>query len=170
MLRGGTDTWIAGTYDPDLNTTYWGVAQAKPWMRASRKTYGASVLYSNVDAGARSRYRQAQMVLPAYPGESLDLDEVFERVLIDHGDQKTLMTIGKHGILWKLDRVNGKFLAAKETLFQNVFTKIDPKTGAGHLSPGHRRPEDQRVDRRPAPARKAAMTGRPPATTSPTIS
>jgi len=31
------------------------------------------------------------------PGESLDLDEVFERVLIDHGEQKTLMTIGKAG-------------------------------------------------------------------------
>ena len=45
--RAGADTWIAGTYDPDLNTTYWGVAQAKPWMRASRKTYGASALYSN---------------------------------------------------------------------------------------------------------------------------
>ena len=28
------------------------------------------------------------------PGETFDLDEVFERVLIDHGAQKTLMTIG----------------------------------------------------------------------------
>ena len=40
-----------------------------------------------------------------------------------------LMTIGKDGVLWKLDRANGKFLGAKETLFQNVFSKIDPKTG-----------------------------------------
>ena len=55
---------------------------------------------------------------------------MFERVLIDHGDQKTVMTIGKPGILWKLDRVTGKFLAAKETIFQNVFAKIDHKTGA----------------------------------------
>ena len=64
------------------------------------------------------------------PGESLDLDEVFERVLIDHGDQKTLMTIGKAGILWKLDRSTGKFLDYKETVLQNVFVHIDPKTGA----------------------------------------
>ena len=41
LLRGGGDTWIAGTYDPELNTTYWGVAQAKPWFRASRKTGNA---------------------------------------------------------------------------------------------------------------------------------
>ena len=37
---------------------------------------------------------------------------MFERVLIDHGDQKTLMTTGKAGILWKLDRVTGKFIDA----------------------------------------------------------
>ena len=35
-LRIGGETWIAGSYDPDLDLTYWGVAQAKPWMRASR--------------------------------------------------------------------------------------------------------------------------------------
>ena len=46
---------------------------------------------------------------------SLDLDEVYERVLINHGDQKTLMTIGKAGILWKLDRVTGKFIDANGT-------------------------------------------------------
>src|SRR6266850_6358104 len=40
MLRAGGDTWITGTYDPELNLTYWGVAQAKPWMQASRGTSG----------------------------------------------------------------------------------------------------------------------------------
>jgi alcohol dehydrogenase (cytochrome c) len=25
-----------GSYDPDLKLTYWGIAQAKPWMPASR--------------------------------------------------------------------------------------------------------------------------------------
>ena len=68
LLRGGGDTWIAGTYDPDLNTTYWGVAQTKPWFRASRKTYGAATLYSVIHAGARSRHRQAEMVFPACAG------------------------------------------------------------------------------------------------------
>ena len=129
-LRAGTDTWIAGTYDPELNTTYWGVAQAKPWMRASRKTYGASVLYSNSTLALDPDSGKLKWYFQHIPGELLDLDEAFERVLIDHGDQKTLMTIGKDGVLWKLDRVTGKFLGEKETLFQNVFSKIDPKTGA----------------------------------------
>ena len=24
MFRGGGETWITGSYDPDLNLTYWG--------------------------------------------------------------------------------------------------------------------------------------------------
>jgi len=50
-------------------------------------------------------------------------------LLIDIDDQKTAFTIGKAGILWKLDRRTGTFLEAKETLFQNVFSGFDPKTG-----------------------------------------
>ena len=63
------------------------------------------------------------------PAEALDLDEVFERVLIDRGDDKLVFSIGKHGILWKHDRVSGKFVDFKETIFQNAFTNIDKKTG-----------------------------------------
>ena len=130
LLRGGGDTWIAGTYDPDLNTTYWGVAQTKPWMRASRKSGNAATLYSSSTLALDPDTGKLKWYFQHAPGESLDLDEVFERVLIDHGEQKTLMTIGKPGILWKLDRVSGKFLDAKQTIFQNVFSSLDPKTGA----------------------------------------
>ena len=63
------------------------------------------------------------------PGEALDLDEVFEKVLIDVEGRKLLFTIGKHGILWKLDRETGEFVDFKETVFQNVFDHIDPVTG-----------------------------------------
>ena len=130
LLRGGGDTWIAGTYDPDLNTTYWGVAQTKPWMRASRKSGNAATLYSSSTLALDPDTGKLKWYFQHAPGESLDLDEVFERVLIDHGEQKTVMTIGKPGILWKLDRVTGKFLDAKQTLFQNVFSNVDPATGA----------------------------------------
>ena len=39
-VRAGGETWTTGSYDPDLNLTYRGVAQAKPWMQASRGTGG----------------------------------------------------------------------------------------------------------------------------------
>jgi alcohol dehydrogenase (cytochrome c) len=133
LYRAGGETWIAGTYDPELNLTYWGVAQAKPWMRASRGTGNGAALYTSTTLALDPDTGKLKWFHSHAPGESLDLDEVFERVLIDHpsvhGTAKTVMTIGKAGILWKLDRTNGKFLGYRETVLQNVFTHIDPKTG-----------------------------------------
>ncbi len=129
LYRAGGEAWIAGTYDPELNLTFWGVAQAKPWMRASRGTASAAALYTSTTVALDPDTGKLKWYYSHAPGESLDLDEVFERVLIDHGTQKTVMTIGKVGILWKLDRNSGKFLDYKETVLQNVFTHIDPTTG-----------------------------------------
>ena len=130
-LRGGVDVWITGSYDPELDLTYWGTAQAKPWVAASRgltandaTLYANSTLALDPDDGAIVWYRQH------VPGETLDLDEAFEQMLVDVGAEKLLFTIGKHGILWKLDRETGAFRALKETVFQNVFDTIDPTTGA----------------------------------------
>jgi alcohol dehydrogenase (cytochrome c) len=126
--RAGGEMWITGSYDPTLNLTYWGTAQAKPWMTLTRGTegdglYANSTIAINVDDGKMKWYYQHA------PGEALDLDVVFERVLVDIGPQKLVFTIGKDGILWKLDRTNGKYLGHKETVFQNVWVKFDPKTG-----------------------------------------
>ena len=129
-FRQGGETWIVGSADLDLNLTYWGIAQAKPWMPASRGTsvfdkglYSASTVALDIDTGKLAWHYQH------VPGESFDLDEVFERVLVDNGPDKFVFSIGKSGILWKLDRRNGKFLGAKETVFQNVYDRIDPQTG-----------------------------------------
>jgi alcohol dehydrogenase (cytochrome c) len=134
-MRAGGETWIAGTYDPESNTTYWGTAQSKPWMQASRRSGTASTLYANSTLALDADTGKLKWHFSHAPGETFDLDEVFERVLIDHGDQKTLMTIGKVGILWKLDRTTGKFLDAKQTVFQNVYDGIDMKTGRVSFRP-----------------------------------
>ena len=167
MRARARETWIAGTYDPDLNTTYWGTAQAKPWMRASAAAATASTLYANSTLALDPDTGKLKWYFSHAPGESFDLDEVFERVLIDHGDQKTLMTIGKAGILWKLDRVTGKFIDAKETVFQNVCDKHRSQDRA----PSYRKDILDAEDRpwlSSCPGPQAAMTGRRPAMTSQT--
>src|SRR5579862_213677 len=128
--RAGAETWLAGSYDPELNLTYWGVAQSKPWNFLSRKLtpfdktlYANSTVALNADTGKLVWYFQHA------PGESFDLDEVFERVLIDVGDQKISLNAGKAGILWKLDRKTGQYLGSKEMVKQTVWDHIDPKTG-----------------------------------------
>ncbi len=128
LFRTGGDTWITGSYDPTLDLTYWGVAQAKPWMRASRGT-GDKALYTSSTLALRPEDGKLVWYFQHIPGESFDMDEVFERILVDVGDQKLLFTAGKAGILWKLDRKTGKFLGYKNMVFQNVFDRIDKTTG-----------------------------------------
>ena len=70
-LRAGGETWITGSYDPDLNLTYWGVAQAKPWVPASRgMTAFDQALYTNSTLALRVDRRHAGLALPAHPGRS----------------------------------------------------------------------------------------------------
>lgn len=126
--RSGADAWIAGTYDPQLNLAFWGTGQAKGSSRDQRGPNG-DALYSNTTLAIDPDTGTLKWYFQNAPGETLDLDEVFERVLIDHGQQKTVMTVGKSGLMWKLDRVTGKFLDVKETVFQNVWASIDMKTG-----------------------------------------
>ena len=131
IFRKGGETWITGSYDPELNLTYWGTAQAKPWVPVSRHTsifdgglYTNSTVAVNVETGELEWYFQH------VPGEALDLDEVFERVLVNRDGRRLVLSIGKHGILWKNDRETGEFLGFTETVFQNAFTNIDRETGA----------------------------------------
>lgn len=130
-LRGGADVWIPGSWDPDLGLVYFGTAQAKPWVAASRglstsdsTLYANSTLALDVDDGHIVWYRQH------IPGETLDLDEAFEQVLVDIDGQPLHLSIGKSGILWKLDRRDGSFLGLAETIYQNVYARVDRETGA----------------------------------------
>jgi alcohol dehydrogenase (cytochrome c) len=130
LFRAGGETWITGSYDPDLNLTYWGTAQAKPWMPVSRGMYTldkglytSSTLALDADTGKLAWHFQHA------PGEALDLDIVFERVLVDSGGQNFVFTVGKDAVIWKLDRKTGKYLGHKEGTFQNVWESFDQKTG-----------------------------------------
>jgi alcohol dehydrogenase (cytochrome c) len=129
-FRAGVDTWITGSYDPDLKTTYWGTAQQKPWVPVSRHLTIEDVgLYSNSTVAVDVDTGELNWHFQHVPAEALDLDEVFERVLVNRGDDKFVFSLGKYGILWKNDRVTGEFLDYTETVFQNAFTNIDPDTG-----------------------------------------
>jgi alcohol dehydrogenase (cytochrome c) len=130
LYRAGGETWITGSYDPELNLTYWGTAQAKPWMPASRGMNTRDVgLYTNSTVALDASTGRLAWHYAHAPGEALDLDVVFERVLVDAGDEKWVFSAGKDGVLWKHDRRNGRYLGHVETLFQNVWASFDRETG-----------------------------------------
>jgi alcohol dehydrogenase (cytochrome c) len=129
-LRGGADNWIAGSYDPDLKLYFLGTAQAKPWVAASRgMTARDAALYTVSTLALEPKTGKIRWYYQHIPGETLDMENGFERVLVDLDGQKLLFTVGKDGILWKLDRRNGKFIDFAETMPQNIFKPLDHRTG-----------------------------------------
>jgi alcohol dehydrogenase (cytochrome c) len=129
-LRAGSDSWIPGSYDSQLNLFYIGTSQAKPWVAASRgMTAKDAALYSNSTLALDPKTGKIVWYFQHVPGESLDMDVVFERVLIDVGQDKVVLTAGKDGLLWKLDRRTGKYVDVTETVHQDVFDHIDRKKG-----------------------------------------
>jgi len=130
IFRAGGETWITGSYDPELKLTYWGTAQQKPWVPVSRHlTIDDVGLFTNSTVAVSTDTGELDWFFQHVPAEALDLDEVFERILVNRGDEKLVFSLGKYGILWKNDRVSGEFQAYKETVFQNAFTDIDDETG-----------------------------------------
>ena len=132
LLRAGGDTWITGSYDPELNLTYWGVAQAKPWMRASRGTKSDDkALYTSSTLALQSgRPASSPGISSTSPASrsiwtkcsSACWSTSATRKLAVHHRQ------GRHPVeAGPQDRAS--FSTSKETVFQNVFDQIDPKTG-----------------------------------------
>ena len=135
MFRAGSDAWIPGSYDPDANLVYWGTAQAKPWARAVRGTDGAA-LYTNSTLALDPDTGKMKWYYQHIPGETQDMDEVFESILIDVGGRQSLFKMGKLGILWQLDRKTGAFIRATDLGYQNILD-VDPQIGQGRrIGPG----------------------------------
>ena len=127
MFRAGSDAWIPGSYDPRAQTLFFGTAQAKPWARAVRGTDG-SALYTNSTLALDPLTGELKWYFQHLPGESHDMDEVFERILVDYDDRQSVFTMGKIAVLWELDRETGEFRAAHDLGYQTL-VDIDPATG-----------------------------------------
>ena len=127
MLRAGGDAWIAGSYDPGTNLIYWGTAQAKPWTRFARGTDG-DALYTNCTLAIEPATGKIAWYYQHIPGETHDMDETFERILVDFPDRSSVFSMGKLAILWELDRKTGAFLGVHDLRYQNVLD-VDRRTG-----------------------------------------
>lgn len=129
-MRAGGDTWIAGSYDPELKLFFIGTSQAKPWVAASRgMTTSDAALYTNSTLALRPDTGELVWYFQHIPGETIDMEVGFERVLIDVDGKPMLYTIGKDGLLWQLDRATGAYISVAETLPQTIYASIDKVRG-----------------------------------------
>jgi alcohol dehydrogenase (cytochrome c) len=123
--HGGGSIWVTGSYDPDLNLTYWGIGNPGPdWNGDSRKgnnLYTDSVVALDGDTGKLKWYFQFS------PHDEFDYDSVQVPVLAEmewQGQKRKVMYwANRNGFLYVLDRTNGQFLRGKP------FAKVTWSTG-----------------------------------------
>jgi alcohol dehydrogenase (cytochrome c) len=128
-LHGGGATWMPGTFDPDLNTLYWGTGNPAPDYDGSGRPgddlYTSCLLALDPDNGKLKWYFQFS------PHDLYDYDAVQTPVIANarfRGEpRKLIVTANRNGYIYLLDRTNGKFLFAKQFAQQLNWAKgIDP--------------------------------------------
>jgi alcohol dehydrogenase (cytochrome c) len=128
--HGGGSVWVTGSYDPDLNLTYWGIGNPGPdWtgdVRGGDNLYSDCVVALDPDTGKLKWYFQFT------PHDDFDFDSVQVPVLADmtwqdkdgrSGPRKVMLWANRNGFAYVLDRTTGKFLLGKP------FAKVTWATG-----------------------------------------
>jgi alcohol dehydrogenase (cytochrome c) len=113
-LGGGT-TWMPGTFDPELNTLFWGTSNPSPDFdggpRPGDDLYTDCLLALDADSGKLKWFFQFT------PHDLFDYDATETPVLVDalfHGQlRKLVIEANRNGFLYVLDRTDGKFLSAR---------------------------------------------------------
>jgi alcohol dehydrogenase (cytochrome c) len=111
-MHGGAPIWVTGSYDPELNLTYWGTGNPGPdWDGAGRpgdNLYSCSVIALDPDTGTLKWHYQFS------PHNEFDWDSTQIPVLADMDWQgsprKVMLWANRNGMAYVLDRANGQFL------------------------------------------------------------
>jgi alcohol dehydrogenase (cytochrome c) len=132
--KGGAAVWNTGSYDPDLNLTYWGTGNPYPdtdgSVRLGDNLYSECVLALDPDTGKLKWYYQFT------PHDVMDYDSTQVAVLADmpwtdKGGQtrqrKVMLWGNRNGVFYTLDRSTGEFLLGKPFTTTNWLTGFDEK-------------------------------------------
>jgi alcohol dehydrogenase (cytochrome c) len=123
---GGASVWLTGSYDPDLDLTYWGIGNPGPdWNPAQRpgdNLYSDSVVALDPDTG------ELQWHFQFTPNDDYDYDAVQIPVLADLPSSgvtsgKLMLWGNRNGFFYVLDRANGEFVRG------NPFVKVNWASG-----------------------------------------
>jgi alcohol dehydrogenase (cytochrome c) len=125
--HGSAAVWVTGSYDPDLNLTYWGTGNPGPdWnpeQRPGDNLYSDSAVALDPDTGKLKWYFQFT------PGDPYDYDSVQIPVLANanwNGSPRKLLLWGnRNGFFYVLDRATGKFLAGRPFVKVNWASGLD---------------------------------------------
>jgi len=125
--HGGGSVWVTGSYDPDLNLTYWGTGNVGPdyshEQRPGDNLYTAAVVALDGDTGKLRWHYQFT------PHDRYDYDSVQVPVLADitmkGAPVKALLWANRNGNFYAIDRATGKFLLGKPFVKVNWMSGFD---------------------------------------------
>src|SRR5580698_7955542 len=108
----GGNTWMTGTYDPELNLLYWGTGNPTPVLASSTRPgddlYTCSIVALNPDTG------KLVWAFQPSPHDTHDWDAAETPVLVDGmfkgKPRKMLMQTSRNGYFFVLDRTDGSSL------------------------------------------------------------
>ena len=141
--RSGGSVWHQGTYDPELNLVYYGVAptyDTGPLLNAvDTKGVTNDALYTNCTVALNPETGELVWYYQHVANDQWDLDWAFERQLakmtVDGEERKVVMNAGKIAILEVLDAATGEYLFSIDSGVQTIITAIDPETGEKTIDP-----------------------------------
>lgn len=143
ILHGGGMTWITGTYDPQLNLTYWGTGNPNPVLngdgRAGDNLYTCSIVALNPDTGKLQWYFQPS------PHDTHDWDAAQTPILFEdtkNGVQRKLIAqASRNGYFFVMDRSTGEHILTKPFIETNWAQGID-----AHGQPRPKREKEPKPD------------------------
>jgi alcohol dehydrogenase (cytochrome c) len=126
---GGAAVWITGTYDPDLNLTYWGTGN--PYPVAQGDTRLGDNLYSNSAVALDADTGKLRWHFQFTPHDVMDWDAAQIPVLTEIEWQgrprKVMLWANRNGHMYVLDRTTGAFLMGKPFVEVNWMTGFDER-------------------------------------------
>lgn len=127
--HGGASVWLTGSYDAELDLTYWGIGNPGPdWNPAQRlgdNLYSDSVVALDPDTGELAWHFQFT------PNDDYDYDAVQIPVLVDlptpGGSGKLMLWGNRNGFFYVLDRKTGEFVRGAPFVKVNWASGLDER-------------------------------------------
>jgi len=111
-MHGGASVWVTGSYDPDTNSTFWGIGNPGPDYNSDKR--GGDNLYSDCVVALDADTGKLKWYFQFTPHDDFDYDSTQVPVLANvnwQGQQRKVMLWGnRNGFFYALDRTNGQFL------------------------------------------------------------
>lgn len=141
--RSGGSVWHQGTYDPELNLVYYGVAptyDTGPLLHpVDEEGINSDALYTNCTVALNADTGELVWHYQHMQNDQWDLDWAFERQIatlpVNGKMRKVVMNVGKMAILEALDAATGEYLFTIDPGVQNVIAEVDPNSGAKTYDP-----------------------------------